>query len=361
MREGAVRPDYGGACTSTLVRGLSGRAPWVPEPVREAQAVVLLLVDGLGWRLIERHADLLPVLSSMTGGPITTVAPSTTTAALTSVTTGLPPAEHGVVGYRIAEGSGVLNVLRWSVAGGRAPDPERFQPRVAFDGDAVPVVTKAEFEATGFTGVYLRGAPFTGWHSPSSIGPLARARVEDGARFVYTYYGQADIVFHMHGLADPCCRAELSFVDRLVGDVLAALPPSVALAVSADHGHIAFEGLIQTTELAPMVRLQAGESRFRYLHAVPGAAEDLAQAAAERWADLAWVFTREQLVDEGWLGPRAPSPTVLARLGDVILAARAPIGFADPDNPGEARLLSGHGSLTDEEMLVPLLAARGAG
>jgi hypothetical protein len=31
----------------------------------------------------------------------------------------------------------------------------------------------------------------------------------------------------------------------------------------------------------------------------------------------------------------------------------------DPNNPGEGRLLSGHGSLTPDEMLVPFVAGRG--
>ena len=68
---------------------------------------------------------------------------------------------------------------------------------------------------------------------------------------------------------------------------------------------------------------------------------------------------REQLIDEGLFGPVAPSPEVRRRIGDVVLAAREPVGYVDPDNPGENKLLSGHGSLAPDEMLVPLLAMRG--
>jgi hypothetical protein len=59
------------------------------------------------------------------------------------------------------------------------------------------------------------------------------------------------------------------------------------------------------------------------------------------------------------MGPKAPSADVRRRIGDVILAASGPIGFVDPNNPGENRLLSGHGSLTSDEMLVPFVASRG--
>jgi hypothetical protein len=110
-----------------------------------------------------------------------------------------------------------------------------------------------------------------------------------------------------------------------------------------------------------MVSAYAGDGRFRYLYAHPGAEEDLARAAEEAFDDRAWVFRRQQLVDEGWLGPEPISGPVLARVGDVVLAAREPIAFADPTHPREAELVAGHGSLTPDEMLVPLLAGRGRG
>jgi hypothetical protein len=47
---------------------------------------------------------------------------------------------------------------------------------------------------------------------------------------------------------------------------------------------------------------------------------------------------------------------VAARLGDVVLVPFAPMAFLDPADTGELRLKARHGSLTAEEMLVPLLA-----
>jgi len=56
----------------------------------------------------------------MTGGPISSVVPSTTATALTSIATGLPPGQHGVVGYRVAVNGEVLNILRWTTPNGDA-------------------------------------------------------------------------------------------------------------------------------------------------------------------------------------------------------------------------------------------------
>ncbi|MGH2760601.1 MAG: alkaline phosphatase family protein [Actinomycetota bacterium] len=355
-----VRPDYTGACVAGLVRALRGREAWIPDPVPEAEAVVLFVVDGLGWQILEQHRRAMPALEALAGGPISTVVPSTTTTALTSLTTGLSPAEHGIVGYRLLVGGEVMNVLRWSMSSDRRPPaPEDLQPRLAFNGEPLPVVTRADFASTGFTNVHLRGARFCGWHAASSIAVHCRRLLGEGERFVYAYYGNADIVFHMHGLADDFLLAELASVDRLVADLLDAIPSSAALVVTADHGHVPFDRWIETTPLEGFLTAQSGEARFRYLHARRGAEGDLLAAAADLYASDAWVFPRDRLVDEGWLGPQAMTSEVRRRVGDVVLAAREPVGFLDPANSGERRLRSGHGSLTPGEMLVPLLAARG--
>ncbi len=357
-----VRPDFEGACVTNLTPALvGGRAlDWFPEAAKDARATVLLILDGLGWNALQTNAERLPTLSALDGRPITTVVPSTTVVALTSITTGLPPADHGIVAYRMRTSDGVLNLLRWTLQGGaEGPDPEQVQPRLAFAGQAVPAVTRAEYKETGFTKAHLRGARLAGVHSPSSIAEHCRLLVEAGERFVYAYYGGIDIVAHMHGQQDGFYPAELAFADRLTGDILDALPSDVALLVTSDHGHVQFRETVEIKQLEPMVELQTSEGRFRYLHARPGAADDLLVAAREAFGGLAWIFTRDELCDEGWLGPRAPSPGVRRRVGDVVLAAHEPVMFADPTNRGEGKLLSGHGSLTPDEMLVPLLGGRG--
>jgi hypothetical protein len=64
-------------------------------------------------------------------------------------------------------------------------------------------------------------------------------------------------------------------------------------------------------------------------------------------------------VDEGWFGPKV-LPGALARLGDVALVTHAPVAFEDPADTGPFVLQGRHGSMTADEVHVPLLVARGA-
>jgi hypothetical protein len=83
--------------------------------------------------------------------------------------------------------------------------------------------------------------------------------------------------------------------------------------------------------------------------------DDVVAGAEEAFGDVAWVRTKAQIIAEGWLGG-VPSAAVSSRMGDVVLAPYAPTAFMDPSDTGELRLAARHGSLTPDEMLVPLLS-----
>ncbi len=362
---GAVFPDFGGACVASLVPALFGRhseaPPWLPPALAAAEQIVLLIVDGLGaLQLDERHA-LVPALRSMQRSTLTTVAPSTTATALTSISTGLIPAEHGVLGYRMDERGEVFNVLRWQV-GGRdvreKVDPATYQPHLAFFGRPAPVVSRANFAGSGFTEAHLRGAPLIGWSVPSSIAVEVRRLLGTGEPFVYAYYDGLDRIAHERGLGAHY-DAELVAVDHLVDELCAALPPGAALGVCADHGEM--ELTSAPIALAPLLsrwRLRlSGEGRFRWIHARPRDVEAIAVALAGELGELAWVLERDRLIGSGLFGgPLRPEHA--ARLGQLAVVARGAVSFSDPDDPGEARLVGRHGSLSRGEMYVPLLGWR---
>ena len=361
-----VLPDYEGACLTNVVPAILGRdtvAPaWLPEGVVGARQVVLLVIDGLGWEQLQARAALAPTLTGMTGRPITSVLPTTTATALASLVSGRPPAVHGLVGYRVQVAPGeVMNVLRWTTSAGDARHrvvPGEFSLATSFGGLAPPVVTRAEFRDSGFTGAHLMPARLHGYRVTSTLVVEVRRLLAAGEPFVYAYYDGTDRVAHSFGLGEHF-DAELAAVDRLVGDVLAALPPDAALVVTSDHGQVEVgdQVVVLDDHLMADVTLLSGEGRFRWLHARPGALDRLAERARSLYEGKAWVRTRVEAEAEDWFGGPLPA-AVAVRMGDVVLAPFEPIAFLDPADTGEVTLVSRHGSMTPAEMLVPLLVGR---
>ncbi len=361
-------PEYGAGNIRGIIPALLGPSgtddlpDWMPSLVGGCSQVVVLVLDGLGWDQLSARPEVAPTMSRMQGGPITSVVPTTTATALTSITTGLTPAEHGLIGYRMAVGGEVLNVLRWSVGGvdrRRSFPPADVQSTPAFLGHDVAVVSPRHLENSAFTEAHLRGCRPEGWRAASSIAPRVAELLAQGDRLVYAYYSGIDTIAHERGFG-AYYDAELATTDDLVRQVIEILPSGAAVVVTADHGQIEVGDRIVSppAELLDMLALQSGEGRFRWLHAKPGAAAAVLDMARERFGSSTWVVSVEQVLDEGWMG-LSMRPAVRSRLGDVALVPHEPIAFFEPDDVGPYELICRHGSLTSAEMRVPLLAAAG--
>ena len=368
MQPVPVIPDYSGANLTGIIPGCllgaSGRRPnWFPQPLQEAERIVLLVIDGLGYEQLQRHAHIAPNLMSLVGGSITTIAPSTTASALTSLVTGASPAEHGIVGYRMDMGDSIINSLRWwsdTRDLRKVHPPATVQPIPPFVGMTIPVVSRAELEGSAFTEAHLRGSRPCGWRAASSIVAQCANLISSGEKFVYAYYDGVDKIAHERGFG-AYYDSEIAATDWLVGSLLNTLPSGTTLAITADHGQVQVDDNVVhlSDDIKASLHHQSGEGRFRWLHAKRGQESDLLQIATDSYSDIAWVASRDQVIEEAWLGPARGgriADQVKRRLGDVALVPFTATTFDDPLDSGPFSLVCRHGSLTADEMFVPFLA-----
>ena len=333
----------------------------------EAPAYVVLLVDGLGARLLERYAHMAPFLSGLLAEqvPGTAGVPSTTATSLTSFGTGLTPGAHGLVGFtsRVPGTAKLLNALMWD----KDVDPVEWQPHdTAFAqlrvlGATVTVVNKREFRGSGLTVAAHRGADYVGADKVGErIAAAVASSVERGS-LAYLYDGDLDWTGHRYGVASSPWLQQLSMVDAEAEQLRDALPPAVRLLVVADHGMIdsPTESRIdvdERTELRDGVALLGGEARFRHLYCDRGALDDVAATWSSVLDGRATVLAREEAIARGWFGPVLPG--VLPRIGDIVVACHGDTAIlSSADFPYEATLVGLHGSLTPDEMLIPMLVS----
>jgi hypothetical protein len=353
-----------GVATESIA-ALTGESDWFAP----ARSVVICVVDGLGALNLSARKGHARFLASLTTkrDVARTVFPSTTAAALTSLLTGTPPGQHGIVGYRLRiPGTDLLpNQLKgWETDG---LDPETWQreeplmQRESRRGRPCFVVSRPEYVGTGFTEATLRGAEFV---SAVDLAERAAIAADLAARhsgaLVYLYAPDLDSVGHKLGWESESWSATLETVDAAARRLSEALPADVGALVTADHGMVdvpRHRQLLLTAD-SPLVDGVAGiggEPRMLHLYTDAGRAGEVHAEWLASESARSWVMTRDEAIDAGLFGPVAEA--VRQRIGDVVVAARSAVAYYDDrlTDKGPQKMVGQHGSLTAEERVVPLL------
>ncbi len=329
-----------------------------------ASSAIVVLVDGLGVESLRAMAGHARTLVGALGkrDAIESGFPTTTAAALASLTTGLPPGRHGLVGYLVRDPARdrIVNQLSGWDAGMEPhtwqPFPTLFQTAVE-RGYRASVIGLAKFADSGFTSAVLRGAEYVPRRTIADRLDAAVELAREPGALVYVYIPELDKAGHKYGVDSPRWARALEEVDGAIRAL--ALPPGVGLALTADHGMLDIPQhgrVIVDPALLDGVRHVAGEPRCLQLHIESGAD---ASALAARWRDAegarAWVATRQEAIDAGWFG--AVRDEVLPRIGDVLVAARKGVAYYDERGASEQgfTMIGQHGSWSPAEVRVPLL------
>jgi predicted AlkP superfamily pyrophosphatase or phosphodiesterase len=353
-----------------------------PLGLPEAPRVCVVMVDGLGRALLTQKAAHTPFLrEKLQAGqgniPTTLDAafPSTTAASLASFGTGLPPGQHGMVGYDVlAPHLGrVVNQL-----GGWDPDvdPRRWQPfppifeRIA---ERLPVATVSlpQFEGSAMTRAALGGGrfiPAETLHARTTA--AAEAMAAAPRMLLYFYLNELDKAGHLSGCGSAAWEEALEEVDACIRRLDGQLPANTLVLVTGDHGMVDVSEPRRVDfgaepELVEGVRHTAGEPRMVHLHVEDPHDEAAVRQVLDRWRDRfgaqAWIMTRADAIAQGLFGEVRPE--VLERIGDVLIAVHGELALYDGRRvrPTAFSMVGQHGSLTKAERQVPFLAFRAAG
>ncbi|HET9871399.1 MAG TPA: nucleotide pyrophosphatase/phosphodiesterase family protein [Propionibacteriaceae bacterium] len=365
-------PAYGHSTLADLMPSIGAHlsVPGCDDPpmrLPDADRYVVVLVDGLGWQLVRQAIQHVPYLAGLLGdaSPITSAVPSTTATSLACLGTGLPPGQHGLVGYtsRVPETHELLNALTWdSDLVARDYQPRRtFFERAAEAGVAVSSVALERFEASGLTESALRGARFVSFehekHEEVRIALTVQAASEGQRSLVYAYERELDHCGHVEGAASPAWLEHLIRIDTMCERLRDELPDEVRMVITGDHGMVDIPPgnrfvVEDESELLVGMSALAGEGRFRQVYVD----HDSPVAVAARWQDRlgesAWVLTRDEAIEAGWFGP--VDDRVRERYGHVLVAMRDDYAVMTRQFPRELTLVGMHGSLTPAETMVPL-------
>ncbi len=218
----------------------------VTEWVGDVRRVAVVLVDGMGWHLLPELAADAPLLASVLAGDagrldeLTCTFPSTTPTSLASLTTGVTPGEHGILGFtvKLPDSDRLLNHIFWRddpPAAQWQPVPTWFERLRQADVDARAVLPAA-FLGSGLTEAAYRGAQLHAADTDDDYAQLVADQLRAAPGLVYAYTAELDTAAHVFGIASPEWHAAAGRVDTLLTRLVEALPSDAALLITADHG-----------------------------------------------------------------------------------------------------------------------------
>ena len=409
--EAFIMPHYGGFSIASLpatVVGLFGKeheAPLVQADLEPAlprnawsdlagdvRCVVMVILDAVGYldfqRLLAAEDGVFSQLAQKgTLVPLTSVFPSTTMAAMSSLWTGRTPGDHGFLGRRLflSEFGVLADMIRLMPAIHGQPGallqwgwvPEDFVPvpHLAQLLSAVGIRTVTHLYGPhiggGLSRLFLRGvAGVQGFVNYSDMWINLRDtllhRTEEPL-LVNVYWSGTDDVAHTYGPENERFQAALRQIAVSFDADFLRLLPAVAregtvLLITADHGqvetpperavHLSDHPALQEMLLVP----PAAEPRASYLHVRRGQAAAVRAYIAEHLADRFLLLDVDQVVAAGLFGSGEMPLESRTRLGDMLLLARDDSRLI-PEG-ATARERGEHGGMRPEEMLVPLLMVR---
>ncbi|MGJ9494571.1 alkaline phosphatase family protein [Actinotignum sp. GS-2025a] len=331
-----------------------------------ASRVCLVLVDGLGAENLVARIGHAPTLRALTARePLTSTAPSTTAAALTTLGTGELPGRTSMLSYSLRSPRTGRNfsLISWEDSG---LDPEEWQPvptwaqrlEAARPGIAkqLGAIQDPDHIGSGLTRAAWRGFTAIGGPALDDRVHLAARFLREGGRFAYLYWGDVDHRGHRWGATSEEWTMALEDLDAGIRLLTRLLPPDTLLVLTADHGMVDPSERIDvatTPALSEGVDLYSGEERAVHLYTREP------EAVAARWRDYlgerSWIYTKEEAIATGMFGP----VTAQAReaMGDVLAFQRGRLSVVHTGQmqPGATFMRGVHGSLTPTEMLIPLL------
>ncbi|MDQ3856822.1 MAG: alkaline phosphatase family protein, partial [Chloroflexota bacterium] len=242
--------------------------------------------------------------------------------------------------------------------------------RLNTQGVSTVVVNHEQFEGTSLSRINHRGARYEGFLTVSDLAVNLRAAILSTPRpaYIHSYWGMLDTVAHAYGTDSAQHSAEIRVIDHALGQIL--LPglevSSTLILILADHGHINAQHDRQLwfndyPELLAMLQAPpAGLDRAAILYVLPECEAEARHFAERELAGVADVLTAEESVASGLYGPEPLSPRARQRLGQLLLLPRENwvMRYQYPGKERRIWSVGKHGGLSEQEMLVPMLALR---
>jgi len=350
---------------------LTANQKFIADRIGDFDHYVFILVDGFGYNLLNR----LPAngfLRTLSPIKINSVFPSTTSSAITTFATASWPSEHGMIEwwtylekhkltFALLPGLEQKTSRPYSEFGVDMTDVMYWQAWLKSSHCSGYSYVPKQLAKSFFSQKCAEGGATVAYEKLHDVINMVIQNIDSskGKTYSYIYYADIDSISHEFGTDHPIVDKCLQEIDSFTQELKASLPPQARIILSADHGQTNINSnIFKITDSHPILEYletpPSGGARSPIFHVRPGLEEKFKKYFNETFGEYFDLYTREEMINSGLLGPMSPNPNTVSRLGQFMgIPKRETAFYYSPD--GQQHIKRGfHGGPSKDEIEVPL-------
>ncbi|MDO8563714.1 MAG: alkaline phosphatase family protein [Nanoarchaeota archaeon] len=380
------KPDYNGGSIINLISSIGGAFEYKSKyknlrilPSSEIKLynnVVLMVIDGLGYDFLKKNGGE-KLFGNNLRGKITSVFPSSTTAAIPTFLTGDSTKQHGMTGWHsyLKEFGTIAVPLRYRERIENGADLSKladirsiFNIQSIFDKlktksfiiQPIDIINSAFSKAAGGNTKRI------GYSSMNTYFKAIAGTVNSSKnkKYIYAYYSEHDYLSHKKGADSKEVFRHFSKLTKKINSLVKSLEGTNTLVIiTADHGEIDIPSskrilMNDHPKLKEMLILPlCGESRFAYCYVKNSRYKDFERYVKSKMNYCCNIYKSNELLKNNLFGLFEENKNLKDRIGDFVIIMKDNYAIYD-------RLLyqdeknyhiGEHGGLSSQELYVPLL------
>lgn len=322
----------------------------------EYKNILMIVYDGLGLEIIKKNLPNNTFFSKNIKHTITSVFPSTTASATTSLLSGLNPCEHGWVGYDIYFKEINKNVSIFSNKI-KDTDIEAAPHNVAntylsYENVIDRINNTAEYKAYSLF-------PF-GKESYKNLEDMHEKIQQlcklDGKKYIYAYYNEPDHTMHRNGttgeITKPLIERLNNTTEKLIDNI-----DDTLVVILADHGHIDTKVVNLEIEYPDFVKLIDGNTSIEGRACAFWVKEENRKNFEMQFNQLFSkdfiLLNKEEVLNKKIFGDGYQNKNFEASIGDYLAIGIGNKYFELHYYPDD--MITHHAGITKDEMIIPLI------
>lgn len=326
---------------------------------RHYKNVIFIILDGMGVDILQHNLSPLSFLRRHIKTKISSVFPSTTTAATTTYYSGLAPIEHGWLGW-----SPYFQDLKRVV--------ELFPNTDFYTGEHLPEKVTDRMPYVHFCDQITKAnksvhcskifPTFADPKGPADFNQfcsrIKEISVKKGRQFVLAYWAEPDSSSHKLGPYAKSVQDILKDINAQIKRMCADLKDSLVI-ISADHGHVENTDVFinDYPDLMDCLAVPLSlDMRVQAVFLKPKKEETFVRLFKQYLSKDFMLMKTEKALEMKLFGPGKAHPLARGCLGDYLIFSKKNKSLQQRlPNDRYEKLLGFHSSLTNKEMIVPLI------